>query len=96
MTDKADQVKRLLENPVLQEAFENARLFYLDQLENMPINSSQDNINAVLDLKKMLRALEDVKATLHEEIQRGIYEDFQAAEEAQPAFLGDINGRKAH
>lgn len=96
MSDRADRVKRYLEDPIVKDAFENVRLRYLEMMEMAPVNSSQENVMLLLDCKKMLQALDDVKAALVAEIEAGVLEDFTNAEKEQPAFLGELNGRKAH
>jgi len=94
MTEKADRAKELLENPVFQEALENLRIKYVAMLADAPVNSSKENVVLLLDLKKMLRLLDDIEAELQDVIRDGYMEDFKRAQEEQLAFNGDINGRK--
>lgn len=96
MTDKADRVKELMENPHLQEAFDSVKAHYLRKLEEAPVDSSEETLTLILDLKKMLQALDDVKATLEAAIQDGALEDFRAHEQEQNAFLGDMNGNRSN
>ncbi|MEM8715456.1 MAG: hypothetical protein AAGE92_06695 [Cyanobacteria bacterium P01_G01_bin.4] len=90
MTEKADRVRELLANPYLQEAFENVRLNYMDMLENAPVNNSDDNVTLILDIKKQLKALEDVKNDLENTVRDGEVQDYRARDNA---YLGDLHGK---
>lgn len=94
MSEKGDKAKHLMEQ--LEPYFESVRVHYESQLIDAPVNGSADNVGLLLDLKKMLVLLDDVKADLEADIKAGLLEDFRASEEGQRAFLGDINGRRKH
>jgi len=89
MTAKADNIKRLLEDPNLEEAFENVRRFYLEKIEDLPLDQ-KNGAGALYDIRKQLYLLRQVKDDLAKAIQHGNYEDFVAAQSEQPSFLGDI------
>lgn len=86
MTSKADRVTQLVTNPDLKEAFANVREFYRDKIEESPVSDD----TSLLDIRKMLFLLRQVEENLHTSISNGKLEDFTAAEQERPAFLGDL------
>lgn len=92
MTAKSDRVQKLVTDPDLAEAFENVRQYYRDLIEECPI----DDDTALLDIRKMLHLLQDVRSHLTQAIQEGELQDFRSEQEGQ-GFLEDlINGRSTH
>lgn len=91
MTAKSDRVQKLVNDPDLAEAFESVRQYYRDLIEECPI----DDDTALLDVRKMLHLLQDVRSHLMQAIQEGELEDFRSQE--QQGYLEDlINGRSTH
>lgn len=76
MTAKADRVRQLIEDPELNEAFDLVREKYRDLIEDTPVSDD----NALLDIRKMLHLLRDVKAHLHQAIEDGALADFRVME----------------
>jgi len=91
MTAKADRIQELLDDPHIQEAFENVRQKYYGLIESTPLDSERDG--ALHDIRKMLQLLRDVENDLLEAIQEGHLEDHNVQQKGQ-GFLKDlINGR---
>ena len=84
MTAKADRIKKLMESPELKGAFVTVRQKYLDLIEFTPLSDA----TALLDIRKMLQLLRDVKQDLKTAIDTGKLEDFRATE--QPGPLKDL------
>lgn len=84
MTAKSDRIQKLLEDPDLIEAFDAVRQNYLSLIENTPLSDD----TALLDIRKMLHLLNDVKQDLVTAIEDGKLEDFNAIE--QPGNLKDL------
>ena len=91
MTEKADRAKDLLER--LAPYFEARRSKYAQMLIDAPVNSEDQNVTLLLDLKKMLVALDDVETDIENDIRDGVLEDFRANEKG---YLGDVNGKRKH
>jgi hypothetical protein len=89
MTTKSDRVHKLLEDPDLLEAFENVRQFYLTKIEELPLDEKTGE-QALYDIRKQLFLLRQVKEDLETALQDGKFEDFRAAENERPGFLGEI------
>lgn len=77
MTAKADRCRELIEDPHLQEAFENVRN-YLIQLFT---EADSQDVERLQDISKRLNLLEAVKADLEYAIEAGDFEDFKAQQE---------------
>lgn len=93
MTDniqRADRVAALLENPDLQQAFNDVEQRLLDLFKECPTNDAE----SMVDIRKRLHLLDSVKANLHEAIKTGKLEAFRLEQEKRPSFLGDIWNRK--
>ena len=84
MTDKADRIKKLMDDPDLKEAFQAVRQKYLGLIEFTPLADD----TALLDIRKMLQLLRDVEQHLMQAISDGKLEDFRATE--QPGSLKDL------
>lgn len=94
MTAKADRAKALLENPDLQEAFENVRQFYLQKIEELPLEQSRGD-EALYDLRKQLFLLRQVREDLEKAVEHGNLEDYYS-EQKETSILGDIfSGRRS-
>ena len=78
MTDKSERIERLLNDQDLNNAFETVREYYRDKIEECPM--SLDNPEPLMDIRKMLHLLGDVKQALYTAIQDGHLEDFNAQE----------------
>ena len=90
MSEKSDRIKELLANPYLEEAFQNVHDRYMRMLETAPVNNTEDNLVLILDIKKQLQALKDVKQDLQNSVRDGDFEDLRAQEQS---FLGDLHGK---
>lgn len=86
MTDKADRIKRLLEDEDLKSAFESVRT----KLVNAFTTCSSNDVELMVDVRKRLNLLDAVEQDLKTAIQGGKLEDFRATEKERPPFLGDI------
>jgi hypothetical protein len=86
MTAKSDRAQELMNDPLLQEAFDNVRQYYYSLIETTPLDSAQDG--ALHDIRKMLQLLRDVENDLHETIQHGHLEDHRAQQKSH-GFLED-------
>lgn len=86
MTAKADRAKELLEDPILQEAFENLRESYRKAVFS-------DDIRITDETKLELIRLEVLSHRLEKHLQQivadGQLEDFRAVEESK-SILGDL------
>ena len=86
MTAKADRIKRLVEDPDLQEAFDNVRNALFTQFAKCKTNDT----DTMADIRKRLHLLDSVEANLHQAIRDGKLEDFKAVEQERPPVLGNI------
>lgn len=86
MTAKADRVQKLLDDPELQQAFQNVRKALHEAFDHCKVSDTE----TLVDIKKRLHLLDSVEANLHEAIRDGHLEDFRAVEQEKPGFLGDI------
>jgi chromatin segregation and condensation protein Rec8/ScpA/Scc1 (kleisin family) len=89
MTGKSDQAQRLIDDPILQEAFKAVRERYRDMIEETPVSTD----GALLDIRKMLRLLKEVEQHLHTVIRDGKLEDLRINEQ-QGGILQDIKSWK--
>ena len=85
MTENADKARKLLEDPLLAEAFEQVRQGYLDRIENLPLDEDA-GAGALYDIRRMLWSLQQVKEHIHQYIKDGTIVDFRAE---QKPFLGN-------
>lgn len=86
VTAKADRVKRLLEDPDLQQAFEDVRQAILQGFSETPPTKTEQ----LVLWRERLHLLDSVKANLERAIEDGNVERFHAQEQERPPFLGDI------
>ena len=87
MTAKSDRARELLDDPLLQEAFETVRDNYLERVSDPRLTDEQ-----VLKVRDMLFVLRELEATLVRFVEMGAFEDFEAREkEAQDKWLKTIN-----
>lgn len=77
MTDQADRVLRLVEDPDIKAAFKTVREYWRDKIEETPL----DNPEVLFDIRKMLHLLRDVEDALQTVIDDGHLQDFRATEE---------------
>lgn len=89
MTEKADRAQILLNDPLLKEAFDEVRQYWLNRVESLPLDAEQGK-DALYDIRKMLFLLRQVEETLERYVSDGQLEDFRAAEQERPGFLGDL------
>lgn len=85
MTAKSDRAKEILNDPVIQEAFQALRDRYRSVLGS---NSVQDV--DILDVHRMLLLLNRLEQHLKQVISSGELDDFRANEDEQPSFLGNL------
>ena len=85
MTAKSDHITNLMNDPYVQEAFDNVRNKYRRAWENPSVNDVD-----VLELRRMLFLIDSVEKDLRQSIADGVVEDYNAAEEERPAFLGNL------
>lgn len=91
MTAKADRAEALINDPILKEAFVTQREKYRDMIEETPVGDD----TALLDIRKMLYLLRQVESHLHEVIQTGHLEDFNASEQQGAGIIRNLfNGRQ--
>lgn len=93
MTAKADRVKRLIEDPDLQEAFGEVRKYWFSRIETLPLDTEESK-EAMADIRKMLFLLRQLEQTLDSAIENGNLEDFYATEQERPTFLGELRWPK--
>ncbi len=86
MTAKADRAQELIDDPLLNEAFENIRLLYLSMIEDLPLDEDKGK-DALYDIRRMLHLLRAVKEDLGTMIQDGHLEDYRAAEDEREERL---------
>ena len=79
MTAKADRAQELMDDPIIQEAFNAVREKYRDMIEQTPVATEQGK-DAIMDIRKMLQALRDVEQHLRTFIDDGRLEDFNVLE----------------
>lgn len=89
MTERSDHAQRLLDDPLLQEAFASVRQYWLERVEMLPLDAETGK-DALYDIRKMLLLLRQVEDTLNGYVQDGHLEDFRAGEQERPGFLGDL------
>ena len=70
---KVRDLTRLIEDPYLKEAFESVRMKYLSAFETAPIDEEAGP--ALVELRKMLKALEDVKQALNDALHNAEFEE---------------------
>lgn len=86
MSDKLRDLTALINDPYLKGAFEDVRQKYLAAFENAPIDD--DTGPALVELRKMLKALEDVKQSLNDALHDAEFEELP-----RPASEEDYHGR---
>lgn len=86
MTAESDRIKRLLEDPDLRQAFQDVR----EKLHEAFATCRTDDAEVLVDIRKRLHLLDAVEQALYTRLEHGLLEDFRAAEEERPPFLGDI------
>lgn len=95
MTAKADRVRKLLESPDLQEAFDNVRQFYLGLIETLPVDP-ENGKDALYNIREKLLLLRQVRDDLEKAIEHGNVEDFNATVNDRPTFLGELKWPRKH
>lgn len=85
--EKANRCKKLLEDPDLQQAFQDVRDALFQAFAQIP-PSDTDNL---IDCRKRLHLLDSVEENLYQAIRDGKLEEFRLDEQKRPPFLGDIN-----
>lgn len=84
--DKLRNLTALINDPYLKGAFEDVRQKYLAAFESAPIDD--DTGPALVELRKMLKALEDVKQSLNDALHDAEFEELP-----RPASEEDYHGR---
>lgn len=84
ITAKADRCKRLLDDPHLQQAFQDVRNAIHQKFEEC----SPDDGDTLIKLRQRLHLLDSVWANLERAVNDGKLERFQEAQK-KVAFLGD-------
>ena len=74
MTAKSDRIRELLDDPLIEQAFENVRRYILELFEE----TNSDDVETLRSLSIRLNLLATVKADLMSAIEDGDYEDFKA------------------
>lgn len=82
---KADRAKALLDDPLIKEAFSVVREKYRDMIEQTPLADD----TALLDIRKMLHLLKEVKDHLRQAVETGTVIRFRDIEQERQSFLGD-------
>ena len=77
MTAKSDRATELMNDPILKEAFENVRQRYRDMIEDSPVSDD----TALLDIRKMLHLLQEVRENIQTMIEDGHLQDFRAQQD---------------
>lgn len=77
MTAKSDRIKELLNDPILEEAFDNVK----QHLIGMFLETSSEDGEAMMDIRRRINTLDAVKADLEYSYEEGRFEDLKAAEE---------------
>lgn len=86
MSAKSDRVKKLLNDPDLQEAFENVRQAIHDGWENT--KPSDKELRE--EWHRRLFTLRSIEENLLQAIEDGVLEDYKAKERSKLAPLGDL------
>ena len=81
--DRAQKAQKLLDDPVLGEAFAAVRHAIFDQIEQTPIRDR----DALHEWRLMLKLLRDVRANLDEAIRNGKLVAFRAKERDQESKI---------
>lgn len=87
MTAESDRIRRLLNDPDLQEAFERVERAIHRGWANTPPTDKE----AQSEWHRRLFSLNSVRENLKASIEDGEYEDFLAAESEKPTLLGDLH-----
>lgn len=94
MTDvlhRADQCKRLLDDPFLKQAFQDVR----DAIHQKFERTSVTDRDTLVELRQMLHLLDSVKANLEQAVMDGQLDVLRGEERERGGFLGDIWKRAA-
>lgn len=75
-TERGDKAKRLLEDPVLKQAFADVRARIIAEFENAPLRDQE----GIFNLRLMLKALNDVRANLERAVRDGRLERIRMEE----------------
>lgn len=86
ITAKADRCQRLLNDPDLQQAFEDVRQAILQGFSETPPSKTEQ----LVLWRERLHLLDSVKANLERAIEDGFIERFHAKEQERPPYLGDL------
>ena len=85
MTAKSDRAKEILNDPVIQEAFQALR----DKYRSVLGSNSVPDVD-ILDVHRMLLLLNRLEQHIKQIIASGELDDLRANEEGQPSFLGNL------
>lgn len=80
--DRAQRVKRLLNDPELKDAFENTRTAIFQKIEQTPIRDTE----GLTQLRLCLKLLNDVRANLDQIVNDGKLAEFKIQEEKKRRF----------
>jgi len=89
--EHGDEARRLLENPLLQTAFEQVRQALLNQIERCPIRDTEGAEKLRLELK----LLRDLRANLEQAINDGKLAEFRLQEQ-KVAQMSDFKQRGSY
>ena len=84
---KASRCKKLLDDPDLQQAFQDVRNALHTQFDQIKPTDTE----AMVKIKERLHLLESVEQNLKAAIRDGQLEIFRADEQERPPYLGDIS-----
>ena len=86
LNERAENAKRILENPVYREAIDGLREHYRDMIENTSMVEAKE----VLEVRKMLHLLRTVEQHIEQVLKDGEFEVLQYQEQKH-TFLGDLS-----
>ena len=86
MSEHAERVERLLNDPDLKQAFLDVKNALLDAFSKCPTTDAE----TMLDIRKRLHLLQSVEANLYRAIEDGKLEDFRIEDQKRPPMLGDL------
>lgn len=87
--DRAVKVDKLLNDPLLSEAFDNVRQAIFDTIERTPVR----DIEGLTSLRLSLKLLQDVRANLRQVLNDGKVAEFRIEQQKRDAKLRDFKVR---
>ena len=77
MNERAENARRILENPLFEESIATVRERYRDMIEQTPVSDDK----ALLDIRKMLHLLREVEQHIQTALEDGKLDEFRVAQQ---------------